>query len=172
DLLVELGELLGDLELLAPVDSRLKEAVGLDQRQQLDLDDGPALLIVGRLGDMIAVRRLMSQLDRLAEGQVNVLLPPMIKGPLSSGAARASEGLKGDESHRAVVDPQGRVECGGEMASDLHGLSRRGCGVAEPEQVEVGITGQRPVQSYPQADRRPTDPGDGIRRYVPQRTAR
>src|SRR5208337_4561889 len=59
-----------------------------------------------------------------------------------------------------------------EMASDLHGLGRRGCGVAEPEQVEVGIAGQRYVQSHLQAERRSPDHGNGIRRYVPQRTAR
>src|SRR5208283_870647 len=114
----------------------------------------------------------MSQLDRLPERQVDVLLPPMIIGPLSSGSAWTSEGLKGDENHRAVVDPQGRVERGREMAGNLHGLGRRGCGIAEPEQVEVGIVGQRYVQSHLQAERRPTDHGDGIRRYVPQRTAR
>ena len=76
---VELGKFSSDLQPLAPVLGGLEEAVGLDDRQQLRLEHGPLLLLVSRLGHVIAVRRLMAQLHRLAKRHVKVDLPLLDK---------------------------------------------------------------------------------------------
>ena len=64
---VEVGKLGGDPQPLAPVGGGLKEAIGLNQGQKLSLHHGPVLLLERRLGDIVAVRRLMSKLDGLPQ---------------------------------------------------------------------------------------------------------
>ena len=96
ELVVEVGELRRDLQPLAAIGGRLEEAIGLDQGQQLGLDDGPSLLLVGRLGDVVAVRRLVPQLDRLAERQVEVELAELVEAvPIRALAAVPPNGSGG-----------------------------------------------------------------------------
>ena len=102
---VKLGKLSGDPEPLAPVLGRLEESVGLDDRQKLCLDHGPFLLLVGRLGHVIAVRCLMTQLDRLAKRHIEVELTDVIKGSRLPAAGRAAEWLGRDQGDGSKVDP-------------------------------------------------------------------
>ena len=99
---VEVGQLLGDPELLAAIGGRLEEAVGLDQRRQLGLDDLPLHLLVGGLGDRVAVGRLVAELDRLAERDQEVILAVMVEAgavrwlPLAPGlpVPKVSRGIR------------------------------------------------------------------------------
>ena len=76
---VEVGQLLGDPELLPAIGGGLEEAVGLHQRGQLGLDDLPLDLLVGGLGDPVAVGGLVAPLDRLAEGDQEIVLAVVVE---------------------------------------------------------------------------------------------
>ena len=98
---------LRDLQPLAAIGGRLEEAIGLDHGQQLGLDHGPVLLLEGRLGDVVAVRRLVPELDRLAERQVKVELteldskPSRLLWPLPPNGSGGIS-VMGRRSHQSV----------------------------------------------------------------------
>ena len=147
---VEVGQLPGQPELLAAVGGRLEEAVGLDDRGQLALQDVPVLLVKRRPGDVVAMGRLVAELDRLAVGQVIEHLTVVVE---RAGVVRhrPAEGVGGDQSDRPEVDPERRVEGRRKPPRDLDGLGRRDVAIAQGDQV--GVAGDRPHQGRLETDR-------------------
>ena len=64
---VEVGELGGDSQPLATIGGGFKETIGLNQGEKLSLHHSPVLLIEGCLGNVVAMRGLMSELHGLPQ---------------------------------------------------------------------------------------------------------
>ncbi len=78
-LLVRVRQVAGDAEPFPAIGGRLEEAIRLHECEQLGLNDGPLLLVERGLGDLVAVGRLMTELDRLADRDQEIVLPVVIE---------------------------------------------------------------------------------------------
>ena len=156
---VEVGELLGQAVLLAAVGRRLEEAVGLDQGGQLGLDHVPLLLLdrrpwrCGSGGSSGAPARPAAGSRRgCSSGRSGRSRRGWLACPLPPGLG-AAERVGRDQGDRPVVDPDGGVERGGEVARDLDGLGRGRDRVPLPQRHQVGVAGQGTVEGQLEADR-------------------
>ena len=106
--IVEFSKLLGQAVFLTAIGSRLEEPIGLDERGQLGLDDDPFLLVKCGLSDVIAMRGLVAQLDRLSQRNVDIILAKVIEvispSPNVSAGARPERAVW-NQRDRAIVEP-------------------------------------------------------------------
>ena len=155
--IIEVSQFPRQAILFAAIRGRLEKPIGLNESQQLRLNNNPLLLVEGGFGDVITMSCLMAQLDRLTKRDVNVVLAVMIIARVTAGgtSARAcrTERAIGDKGDRSIINPDCRVECGWKMSGNLDGLGRGCQGVALPQGHEIGVAGDRAVERGLQTDR-------------------